>query len=111
MAECQKLRHETDTAKSERSELMNLLELKSNFIATIQERLSVDKHNSLEPSHLKPDSLFVEMIQKLSFCVIRLTKGTPELKLDAETAENVRSLMDESVFALLDKTEIKLQKL
>jgi len=59
--------------------------------------------------------MYLEAIQKLSMFILRKEKTGAELstadhasKLDQDTVANIRSLMDENVFDLLDKTECKV---
>ena len=67
--------------------------------------------------------MYLEAIQKLSMYIVRKQKSVdPAMNLDnsghlntsvmdQETISNIRSLMDEHVFQLLDKTELKVMQL
>lgn len=66
--------------------------------------------------------MYLEAIQKLSMFIVRKQKvedgaemcnpleNSPQI-LDQETMANIKSLMDENVFELLDKTECKVLQL
>lgn len=63
--------------------------------------------------------MYLEAIQKLSMFILRREKtsqGTvlgsdSSTKLDKDTVMKIKSLMDENVFELLDKTECKVLQL
>ena len=58
--------------------------------------------------------MYLETIQRLSMYIVRKFKekmdetGAGSSQLSQETISNIRSLMDEHVFDLLDKTEVRV---
>ena len=99
--------------------------MKSHFIQGIQERgsLAASAGARLEDKS-RQTLMYLETIQKLSMYIVRkqkserLQSGSPKSEegqaadptqqLDKETMENIKSLMDENVFDLLDKTETRV---
>ena len=105
----------------EKSELQQLVEMKSNFILGIQQRNTLAASSGARVKKTEKQTLmYLEAIQKLSMYIVRKQKSLdPSTNLDnsghlntsvidQETISNIRSLMDEHVFELLDKTELKV---
>mmetsp|Transcript_44008 Transcript_44008/g.58394 ORF Transcript_44008/g.58394 Transcript_44008/m.58394 type:complete len:95 (-) Transcript_44008:695-979(-) len=90
--------------------------MKSNLIQGIQERSSmVAKAGARMEDKNRQTVMYLEAIQKLSMFIVRKEKNeqgqaeplndSSSAILDPETVTNIKSLMDEHVFELLDKTE------
>lgn len=108
-----------ETLNLEKMELRQLVEMKSNFIQGIQERnsLAASAGARIEDKN-RQTLMYLETIQKLSMYIVRKQKDGEfgqgiQLgeQLDHDTMQNIKSMMDENVFDLLDKTETKVLQL
>ena len=96
--------------------------MKSNFIQNLQERNSLVVYAGARIEDKNKQTLmYLETIQKLSMYIVRQQKGSSadgqtaaqegSPIMDSETMANIKGLMDENVFELLDKTETKVLQL
>ena len=102
----------------ENQELKDLVEMKSNFIREIQDRGSLAATAGNITQQHKQTLMYLETIQRLSMYIVRKFKDLNDergvnssTQLEQETINNIRCLMDEHVFDLLDKTEMRVLKL
>ena len=88
--------------------------MKSNFIHEIHDRSTLTASAGSVSKQHKQTLMYLETIQRLSMYIVRKFKeklddpGSGSYQLSEETIFNIRSLMDEHVFDLLDKTEIRV---
>ena len=109
-----------ETLNLEKQELRQLVEMKSNFIQGISERnqLAASAGARLEDKN-RQTLMYLETIQKLSMYIVRKGKGEAsdgenfdsQSPLDKETMINIKGMMDDHVFDLLDKTETRVLQL
>ena len=97
----------------ENQELKDLVEMKSNFIQEIHDKGSLAATAGVLTHQHKQTLMYLETIQRLSMYIVRKFKNdergiNSSTQLDQETINNIRRLMDEHVFDLLDKTEMRV---